>query len=71
MVLCALNESAQTGVDAAVELLRSSVECFDIAATKLASHYAGHEALAEDIDRFVQGRRCMCMGSYYWGSVPA
>jgi threonine dehydratase len=70
-VLCASDGNLQAGVDAAVELLRASVERFEAAATKLALQHADNEALAEDIAKFAQGCRCMCTGSYTWRSVRA
>lgn len=69
MVLCASDRNAQTGVDNALALLRSSVDRFEAAAVRVTSHYAGNEALSRDIDKFAQGCRCICMGSYTWRSV--
>lgn len=69
MVLCASDGKAQTGIDTAMELLRSSVDRFETAATKLASRYAAQESLSKDITRFVQGCKYICTGSYAWRSA--
>lgn len=66
VVLCASDGRAQTGVTAAVNLLRSAVERFEAAASNLALRYAAEELLANDIATFVNGCRCLCMGSYKW-----
>ncbi len=66
VVLCASDGNAQTGVDTAVEHLRSSVKRFEVAAAKLAASYTDERTLAENIGKFVQGCRCVCMGSYTW-----
>ena len=71
MVLCTSDGTVQTGIDISVELLRSAIERFEIAAAKLAFNCAGDEALARDIGTFVQGCRYVCMGSYTWRSVLA
>lgn len=63
-MLCASDGNAQTGVDTALSLLRSSVHRFEMAAATLASRYAGNEALAKDIAKFVEGCRAMCMGRH-------
>ncbi len=66
VVLCESGGNAQIGVDTAVEYLRLSVERFEVAAAELAACYADDRTLAEDIGKFVQGCRCVCMGSYTW-----
>jgi hypothetical protein len=71
VVLCASDGDAQTGIDAAVEFLRSALERFETAAARLTLRYAADGGLAKDIDKFVRGCRWICMGSYTWRWVLA
>lgn len=66
LLYIAHDHDLQAAMDAAVEILRSAVARFDLAATGLLEDIAGNQAVTSEVVRFIDSCRYACTANLNW-----